>query len=263
MTHPVVILGSGYTGRYLAEALMKVSRRFFATSREPGRHLSYLCSEHRLQFDLVQPKTWGNIPQGADLVWCFPAVPLESVKTCAETVNVSSRRLVVLGSTSAYNVIESQQYPPPWIDETAPIDCTKPRVQGEEYLRQTCGAIVLRVAGIYGPGRNPLDWIRSGRVGPSRKYVNLIHVEDLAAVCLAALKRGQSGEVYNVSDGTPRTWEEICRKAHEQRHVISLPRTLADDSGKRIDTRKLTKELGVRIQHSDLYRALEQLKDRL
>ena len=84
------------------------------------------------------------------------------------------------------------EYPPPWIDESAPIDLTKPRVQGEEYLRNEHGAIVLRVAGIYGPGRNPLDWIRQGRVGPSRKYVNLIHVEDLAAICLAALEKGET-----------------------------------------------------------------------
>ena len=96
----------------------------------------------------------------------------------------------MLGSTSAYDTGGSQEYPPPWIDETAPIDYTKPRVQGEEFLRTECGAIVLRVAGIYGPGRHPYDWITSGRVGLSDKYVNLIHVEDLAAICKAALQCG-------------------------------------------------------------------------
>jgi len=263
MPDSIVILGSGYTGRFLAGALAKGCRRFAASSREPDRNLAHFPSDQRIRFDLTHPETWPNVPQEVDLLWCFPAAPIELVRRFAATANLSSRRAVVLGSTSAYDVVESQSYPPPWIDETAPIDRGKPRVQGEEFLRMNCGAIVLRVAGIYGPGRNPLDWIRSGRVSPSRKYVNLIHVEDLAAICLAALERGRSGEVYNVSDGMPRTWEEVCRKARELWHVISSPGTSADDSGKRVDTGKLTKELGVRIQHPDLYRALGQVKDHL
>jgi len=261
MSKTVVILGSGYTGRCVATALADSGRPYLATSRDPDRHLAHLPDNHRIWFDLTRSDTWANIPQDVDLLWCFPATPLELVRRFAATAGMSSRRVVVLGSTSAYDVVESQSYPPPRIDETAPIDPAKPRVQGEEFLRINCGAIVLRVAGIYGPGRNPLDWIRSGRVGPSRKYVNLIHVEDLAAITLAALERGRSGEVYNVSDGTPRTWEEVCRKAHERWRVISLPRTLADDSGKRVDTGKLLKELHPPLLHPDLYRALKQLED--
>ena len=75
---------------------------------------------------------------------------------------------------------------------------------------------MLRVTGIYGPGRNPLDWIRQGRIGPSRKYVNLIHVEDLAAICLAVLDRGYPSEAYNVSDGQAHTWKEICVTAQQR-----------------------------------------------
>ncbi|HEX7766576.1 MAG TPA: hypothetical protein VF443_07670, partial [Nitrospira sp.] len=170
-----------------------------------------------------------------------------------------NRRLVVLGSTSAYDQGDSQEYPPPLIDETAPIDLTKPRVQGEEFLRSACDAIVLRVAGIYGPGRNPLDWIRTGRVGPTRKYVNLIHVEDLAAICLAAMERGRPGEAYNVSDGQPRTWEDICQVAELRRNVHSLQTAVTQAAGKRISNAKLTKQLNYTIQHSDLYKELQLL----
>jgi len=96
------------------------------------------------------------------------------------------------------------------------MDRTKPRVQGEKYLRNELCHIVLRVAGIYGPGRNLLDWIRQGRIGSSRKYVNLIHVEDLAAICFAALDRGHPGEAYNVSDGQPHTRNEIWPTAQQR-----------------------------------------------
>src|SRR5207237_4718199 len=116
--------------------------------------------------------------------------------------------------------------------------------------------IVLRVAGIYGPGRNPLDWIRQGRIGPSRKYVNLIHVEDLAAICLAAIEKGKSGETYNVSDGMPYLWSEICAVA-QQRWAVAATRVREDrSSGKRISNAKLRTELGYVLRHPDLYKAL-------
>jgi nucleoside-diphosphate-sugar epimerase len=173
----------------------------------------------------------------------------------------SARRLVVLGSTSAYDVGNAHEYPPPWIDETAPIDMRKPRVQGEEFLRNTYGAIVLRVAGIYGPRRHPYDWIRSGRVILSDKFVNLIHVEDLDTVCLAALRHGIRGTAYNVSDGIPRTWREIGRRLYGK----DLDQTPAGEqpSGKRISTAKLSSMLQdahLSIRHQDLFGSLDALR---
>ncbi len=256
---PLVILGSGYTARFLWPLVADRSPKIFATSRTPEHHLSYVPPVQRLRFDLSQPDMWKNIPRDADLLWCFPATPLDLVRQFAASLTGLNRRLVVLGSTSAYDLGDSQDYPPPWIDETTPIDLTKPRVQGEEYLRREHGAIVLRVAGIYGPGRNPLDWIRTGRVGPTRKYVNLIHVEDLTAICLAAVERGTPGEAYNVSDGIQRTWEEICLTAEQQWNVHSLRTAVTQDAGKRISNAKLTQDLGYSIRHPDLYEELDRL----
>jgi hypothetical protein len=256
-TVPLVLLGSGYTGLVLHRMGTLQGRTVHATSRSPLTNLATIPSEQRLKFDLEQPSTWPNIPVGADLIWCFPATPLAKVEAFAKTLGAMPRRLVVLGSTSAYDVGHSQEYPPPWIDETAPIDLSKPRVEGEELLRASCGAIVLRVAGIYGPGRNPLDWIKSGRVSPSRRYVNLIHVEDLAAICLLALEKGKPGQVYNVSDGTPRTWEQICRFAQQHNGVATPTATINSETGKRISNRKLMEELDVSILHLDLFSQLD------
>jgi nucleoside-diphosphate-sugar epimerase len=251
------VLGSGYTGLVLHRTGTSQGWIVHATSRNPQRNLASIPSEQQLKFDLEDPSTWPNIPVGADLIWCFPATPLEQVQAFALTLVAPPRRIVVLGSTSAYDASShSTAYPPPWIDESAPIDLTKQRVQGEEYLRNKLGAIVLRVAGIYGTGRNPLDWIRQGRVSPSRKYVNLIHVEDLAAICLAALEKGKPGEAYNVSDGTPRTWEDIC-ETMQQRWGVAVTAIKEDrSSGKRISNAKLRSELDYRFRHPDLYEAL-------
>ena len=65
--------------------------------------------------------------------------------------------------------------------------------------------VILRVPGIYGPGRVPVDRIRSGIVLPPRQYcgyTNRIHVDDLVAVMVAAAEQKTTG-IFNVSDGTP------------------------------------------------------------
>ncbi|TKB92544.1 MAG: hypothetical protein E8D41_06980 [Nitrospira sp.] len=254
---PLVVLGSGYTGRIVHSIGASQGKAVHVTSRSPLNNLADIPSEYRLRFDLEQPSTWPNIPAGADFIWCFPATPLEQVQAFARTLDTTARRIVVLGSTSAYEVTDqSNEYPPPWIDESAPIDLTKPRVQGEEFLRTNCGATVLRVAGIYGPGRNPLDWIRQGRVSPSRKYVNLIHVEDLAAICLAAIEKGKPGEAYNISDGAPHTWDEICATAQQRWSVTATASKEDRFTGKRISNAKLRTELGYVLKHPDLYEAL-------
>lgn len=265
MSRSLVILGAGYTARFVLPLAARRYSHVLATSRDPDSHLSHVLADRRIRFDLEQPDTWDHIPADADLLWCFPAVPLHRVQQLAQIRDLRSNRLVVLGSTSAYTEVHSQEYPPPWIDETAPVAREQPRVGCEEFLRTTCGATILRVAGIYGPGRSPIDWIKTGRVGLSRKYVNLIHVEDLSTACLTALDRGLSGEVYNVSDGTPHTWTEICRRAQDRWDIHATARTHADvPTGKRIANGKLLAMLQSGNQHlryPDLWSALEQLTE--
>ncbi len=79
--------------------------------------------------------------------------------------------------------------------------------------------VILRVSGIYGPGRLPLMQISQGQpllreeeCGPS----NRIHADDLAAICMAAARDGKNGEVFNVSDGNPSsmtTYFNACADA--------------------------------------------------
>lgn len=263
MHHSLTILGSGYTARFLLPFAERRYTHVFATRRAPERHLSHLRPEQRIVFDLARSDTWASIPTATDVLWCFPATPIESVQQFADRALLGTRRLVILGSTSAYHDGASTTYPPPWIDESTSIDLTKHRVEGEELLRTEYGAIVLRVAGIYGPGRNPIEWIRTERVSRSRKYVNLIHVEDLSAVCLAALMHGQSGEVYNVSDGTPRTWKEICEEVERRWNIRSSVSDESRPSGKRLSNNKMCKLLDLDqagLRHKDLFEELEAMQ---
>ncbi|MBL8038673.1 MAG: hypothetical protein JNN16_14335 [Nitrospira sp.] len=263
MHHSLAILGFGYTAKFFLPLAEQHYAQVFASSRDPDRHLLGVRKEQRIKFDFTQPETWPLLPPATDLLWCFPVVPIELIQRFAETALLRTRRLVVLGSTSAYDDSPSTAYPPPWVDETAKIDLRKPRVQGEELLRTSYRAITLRVSGIYGPRRNPIDWIRTGRVGRSQKFVNLIHVEDLASTCLAALRQGKQGEIYNVSDGTPRTWEEICRTVERRWAVRSSVSPEPQPMGKRIANQRMCKLLnadGASLRYEDLYHALERIQ---
>ena len=254
----LLILGAGYAGRFIYTQAIRQGLSVLATSRAPDAHLEFAAPSHRLPFDLDREDTWNNIPADADLIWCFPAISLKAVSAFADTVLGNARQIVVLGSTSGYKLPATDSGP--ILDESAFLDTTRPRVVGEEYLRTHAHAIVLRVAGIYGPGRNVLDWIRRGKVGPSERYVNLVHVEDLAAICLLAIKKGQPGEAYNVSDGRARRWSEICEEARKRWGIVPLKDDLDQRPGKRLSIEKMRRDLRYRFQHPDLYRALESIE---
>lgn len=258
---PLVILGSGYTGHWIYTLALQQSLPILASSRAPDRHLHDVDPSRRIRFDLGEPSTWSALPPDADLIWTFPATPLEQIQAFAQHRCHPPGRLVVLGSTSAY---DKEGAPvddlPPWIDEAQPINNKLPRVQGEEYLRTHHGAMILRVAGIYGPNRNPVEWIRQGRVGPTKKFVNLIHVEDLAHLCLLALQRGQAGETYNVSDGHPRRWADICAEVSGRWGVVSPRQADRNESGKRIRNHKILTHLGYTLRHPEFYHALQSIE---
>lgn len=250
-----MILGAGYTGHRIYQQALDRGWRVFATSRQPRIHLEAIPSEHQLHFDLTHPETWPHIPQPAHLIWCFPAVPLGLVKLFLATRPQRIGRLLVLGSTSAYTL---NRYP---ITEEAPLKTHLPRVQAEEYLRIGYGAVIIRLAGLYGPGRHVLDWIRKGKIQNTKKWVNLLHVEDAAGICLQALERASDGRTYLASDGHPRTWDEICTMASSKWRV-PIPASISPPhEGKQVSIHKLRTELQYTFRFPDLFQALDHIEN--
>ena len=85
----------------------------------------------------------------------------------------------------------------------------KRRVSAENQLREQAeklgfDLIILRVTGIYGPGRLPLSQLKKGhevlRLEEAPR-TNRIHSVDLVQVCLAAMEKGKAGDIFNVCDG--------------------------------------------------------------
>ncbi len=73
------------------------------------------------------------------------------------------------------------------------------------------GAVVLRIAGIYGPERSTLARLQAGAVRlPERGggRISRIHVDDLVEAIRVALERGEPGAFYCVADDRPAPQEE-------------------------------------------------------
>jgi nucleoside-diphosphate-sugar epimerase len=106
------------------------------------------------------------------------------------------------------------------------------------------GGCSLRLAGLYNLQRGPHNyWIMSGKDIASSPdgIVNMLHYDDAASACLAALKAGPavcSGKAFLISDGHPLTRYGICKSALKAAAYkgYSMPEfTGGDDLGKVFD----------------------------
>src|SRR5206468_5173778 len=116
-----------------------------------------------------------------------------------------------------------------WVDESTPpqagLDRTRMRVAAEKAWTDTTGgdAAILRLAGIYGPGRNALVTLRAGtarRIVKPGQVFNRIHVDDVARVLAAAIDRDTGHSFYNVSDDEPAPPQDVVAHAAE---LLGLP----------------------------------------
>ncbi|HXG28538.1 MAG TPA: NAD-dependent epimerase/dehydratase family protein, partial [Nevskiales bacterium] len=139
-----------------------------------------------------------------------------------------ARALVYLGTSAVYGDCGGA-----WVDETAPL---KPgtargrrRLAAERLAldwgaRRNVPVMILRVPGIYGPGRLPRARLEKGlpvlREDDS-PWTNRIHADDLATAALCVAERGAPGAAYNVSDGQPTTMADYFNRCAD---LLGLPR---------------------------------------
>jgi nucleoside-diphosphate-sugar epimerase len=66
------------------------------------------------------------------------------------------------------------------------------------------------LAGIFGPGREPLRWLEKGLIKNGLKRVNLIHVSDIVDIIFAFASSPLPRQRINVCNGTAPTWNELA-----------------------------------------------------
>jgi nucleoside-diphosphate-sugar epimerase len=119
-----------------------------------------------------------------------------------------------------------------WVDETTPPAPTGPRgtrrAQAEQEWRALAGRIgcridILRIAGIYGPGRSVFDALRAGEsrrvVAPGHCF-GRIHRDDIAGATLAAMEQAPHDRVLNLADELPAESAVVIAEAAR---LLGLP----------------------------------------
>lgn len=239
----ILILGYGYTAQFLKRALRGQYSQceVLTTSRSKG-------GPH-LFFNLEEESTWSHLPNVDATFWTFPAVPLQAVQSFYESEQQKLGKLVTLGSTSAFLFKgEDQIY-----DERSRLDLNQERVQGEEFLRRH-GGVTLFSAGIYGPGRDPRDWVLRGLVGKSKKFVNMVHVEDLCHFMIQALEHGQKGNRYIASDNNPQRWDAVISYWENKAWLSDVPHQESTRPSKKICNQTSIDQLNVQINYPEFKR---------
>ena len=160
-----------------------------------------------------------------------------------------------------------------WVDETTPPDPAVSR--GEARITAENGwmelaqppkrmVFVLRLAGIYGPGRNAIANLRDGtarRVVKAGQVFNRIHVEDISRSIAACMATDHAGGVFNVCDNEPAPPQDVVASAAEIIGVAPPPEIPFEQASfspmaasfwatsKRVSNRKLRQELGVDLAY--------------
>jgi len=242
-----LILGAGYTGQRLKDVLQNRGYQVFSTRRT--------ASPGNLQFALNAPETWKSLPEVDVSFVTFPCEPKVLVEGFLSNQSMRLGRVICIGTTSSYLVETENEV----IREGSPLNLQDERVLGELAAIQQ-GATVVRSAGIYGPSRDPRRWVSAGRVGPSLKLVNFIHVTDLVEILIQAYERGRKGAVYLAADGQPQRWDQLIESWISE-YGIQVPPGAAESrrSSKRIDPSQTLKELGVTLLFPDVQSGVRSL----
>ncbi len=285
--HEIVVLGCGYVGTRIARQYQERGASVCGIVRtDAGLERLAQAGIPGLRWDLAHDGPVDLPLAKARVFHCAPPPasgtedPLTRRFIDAFAQTGQPRRLIYISTTGVYGDCAGQ-----WIDETQPVqplaDRSRRRWDAEERLRDWSRArggelVILRVAGIYGPDRLPLERIRSGAPlvrSQEAPYTNRIHVDDLVTACIAAMERGQSGSVYNACDGHPSTMTEYFQDVAAAAGLpdpplISLEEAADQVSGgmlsylsesRRIRNDRLRTQLGVTLRYPTLADGLRAL----
>ena len=286
----VLIIGCGDIGHRVAKIWQKSGKSVSGVVRsEAGLNALKQLKIHAYQADLDNLNSLLNLPCKHSLLYYFAPPPAKGVQDTRMTNFLKSltqkdalpRQLIYISTSGVYGDQQGQL-----INEQTPVnpqvDRAKRRYHAEQQLQQwskdnSVPITLLRVGGIYGPGRLPLQRLKDHipmlheNLAPQ---TNRIHADDLAQVCVAAATKKAAGEIYNVSDGSNSNMTEYFNTIadfcglerpplvdwQEAEKSISKGMLSYLKESRRMDNSKMIKELGVQLKYPTLK---DGLKDSL
>lgn len=265
------IFGFGYLGHRVAAAWLRAGYELSAVTRSVQKAAQLNDAGIRpFVADVCDAASLTSLPE-VDIVFHAIGFDRNSGRTqeevtCGGTRNVVNhfagrcQRFIYVSSTSVYGQADGE-----WVDETSVCQPTQPGGQlnasAEQIVREHFDGSdastfnILRLAGIYGPGRllSRIDSLQSGTpiTGRGDSWLNLIHVDDAVTAVTTCATKGTSGTIYNVADDRPIRRSEYFELLAE---LVGAPtpsfdpnQSSARGSGglnKRIANRRLREELG-------------------
>lgn len=253
-----LLIGHGYLGSHLAQVLSGQGFPVVAVHRGTPLTEPY----HLLSADLTDPASLAELAQSfsPEVVVhaasssrggpeAYRRVFVEGVRHLLETF--PDAQLFFTSSTSVYGQTDGSL-----VDEhsaTVPDRETGRLLLEAETLVRGAGGVVLRLAGIYGPGRSVYlqrlfeGLARIEDTEPSR-YLNQIHRDDACSAIrhLLPLRGSLEGRCFNVVDDTPLT-QRACYEALASRFGLPTPPlTPPDTERKRAWTHKIVSNAALR-----------------
>ena len=284
-TSAISIIGCGYTGKRLATQLQARDLSVYGyvssdTSRAECEKLDITC-------DIIELD--GALPEidldGQNIIYLAP--PPRSGQADTRMTNFLQaidkhvpQRFVLISTTGVYGDCKGD-----WIDESTPLNPTadraKRRADAEQQVQAYCQKnsiplVILRVAGIYGPGKIPVARIKSGAPIVNQQdspFTNRIHSVDLVNICETALLDSNITGTYNVTDGHPGTMYEYFNgvaKALDLPAPPAISLAEAQDQlsegmlsymaeSRRIDNSKLLRDFDLELKYPKLQDGLKKI----
>lgn len=269
-----LIVGCGYLGERLASRWLAAGSRVWGLVRTPSR-LARLSAAgvEPIVADVAAPLPLPALPEVDTVVWAvgfdrtagrsYREVHVDGLRRLLDAIT-GNPRLIFVSSTGVWGRVDGQR-----VDEATPPhpdrEAGRVLLEAEALLggHPKGRGTVLRLAGIYGPGRLPrIDDLRASRPleADPDSWLNLIHVDDAAAVVMAVADHAGPGPLYVVSDGRPVRRRDFYARLADL--VGSPPPNwippAADARGgdKRVDPRRLFAEIGPAFSHPDAIAAL-------
>ena len=235
MGESVLLAGCGDLGLRVAQRLLARGDEVWALRRVPpadgDRRIRWLRG------DLIAPASLPSLPPGLTQVVYLPApdrrdactygaVFVDGLRHLLTAMDHGSLRRVLLVSSSAVY----GEHAGAWVDEdttTAPLGFNGSLLRDAEcwLAAQPVRSLVLRLAGLYGPGRlQLLERLRAGQVTVPRHtphWANRLHVEDAAAAIAHLLRLPAPQTLYLGVDDTPLPLDVLY---DHLAHLLGAPR---------------------------------------
>jgi len=281
----ILIVGCGQVGKQVAQHELAESHRVVALARtEASAGSLQALGVECVRGDLDDPASLRHLPLQHCNVYYFappPAKGSEDTRMRNFLASLTSgnlpARVVLISTSGVYGDCRGE-----WVTEARPprpdSDRARRRLDAEQQLlafgaAQGVPVVILRVPGIYGPGRLPVERLMAGEPvlrESESPWSNRVHIDDLVAACVAAMRRGHDRAVYNISDGCPTTMTDYFNRVAD---ALGIPRPVQISraeaparlssgmlsylaESKRLDNRRMREELGIEPAYPDLVSGL-------